>query len=68
MDTYEKALEPFTKGRSVDWEVQIEECDVGLFVAFLPHLTSDYLQNRHTANTVERERYKPAVTKHGRRE
>jgi hypothetical protein len=28
MDVYEKALEPFTKGRGIDWEVQIEECDV----------------------------------------
>jgi len=27
MDVYEKALEPFTKGRGIDWEVQIEECD-----------------------------------------
>jgi hypothetical protein len=36
MDTYEQALEPFTKGRGIDWEVQIEECDVGFFIAFLP--------------------------------
>lgn len=28
MDLYEKALEPFTKGRGIDWEIQIEECDV----------------------------------------
>ncbi|KIM79868.1 hypothetical protein PILCRDRAFT_823055 [Piloderma croceum F 1598] len=27
MDRYEQALEPFTKGRGIDWEVQIEECD-----------------------------------------
>ena len=30
MDRYEQALEPFTKGRGIDWEVQIEECDVSL--------------------------------------
>lgn len=28
MDLYEKALGPFTKGRGIDWEIQIEECDV----------------------------------------
>lgn len=28
MDVYEKALEPFTKDRGIDWEVQVEECDV----------------------------------------
>lgn len=28
MDLYEKALEPFTKDRGIDWEIQIEECDV----------------------------------------
>jgi hypothetical protein len=28
MDRYEKALEPFTKGRAIDWEIQIEDCDV----------------------------------------
>jgi len=27
MDRYEKALDPFTKGRGIDWEVQVEECD-----------------------------------------
>ena len=30
MDRYEAALEPFTKGRGIDWEVQVEECDVSL--------------------------------------
>ena len=30
MDRYEKALEPFTKGRGVDWEIQVEVCDVGI--------------------------------------
>jgi hypothetical protein len=39
MDEYEKALEPFTKGRGIDWEVQMEECDVSLqIVPFLVHL------------------------------
>ncbi|KAF8206034.1 putative oxalocrotonate tautomerase [Mycena galopus ATCC 62051] len=27
MDRYEKALEPFTKGRGIDWEVQITDAD-----------------------------------------
>ncbi|KAJ7674043.1 putative oxalocrotonate tautomerase [Mycena polygramma] len=27
MDRYEKALEPFTKGRGIDWEVQINDAD-----------------------------------------
>ncbi|KAJ7674042.1 putative oxalocrotonate tautomerase [Mycena polygramma] len=27
MDRYEKALEPFTKGRGIDWEVQINDVD-----------------------------------------
>jgi len=27
MDRYEKALEPFTKGRAIDWEIQVEDCD-----------------------------------------
>ncbi|KAJ7430605.1 putative oxalocrotonate tautomerase [Mycena galericulata] len=29
MDRYEKALEPFTKARGIDWEVQVVDCDVG---------------------------------------
>jgi hypothetical protein len=37
MDRYEKALDPFTKGRGIDWEVQVEECDVSL-VRCLAHL------------------------------
>ena len=28
MDTYEKAIEPFTKERGVDWEVEISDEDV----------------------------------------
>ena len=32
MDRYEKALEPFTKARGIDWEVQVEECDVRQFL------------------------------------
>lgn len=28
MDRYEKALEPFTKGRGIDWEIQVTDCDV----------------------------------------
>ncbi|KAJ7501920.1 putative oxalocrotonate tautomerase [Mycena galericulata] len=31
MDRYEQALEPFTKGRGIDWEVQITDVDVGFF-------------------------------------
>ncbi|KAJ6483590.1 putative oxalocrotonate tautomerase [Mycena vitilis] len=27
MDRYEKALEPFTKGRGIDWEVQVNDVD-----------------------------------------
>ncbi|KAJ6592613.1 putative oxalocrotonate tautomerase [Mycena capillaripes] len=27
MDRYEKALEPFTKARGIDWEVQVVDCD-----------------------------------------
>ncbi|KAF7358211.1 Tautomerase-3 domain-containing protein [Mycena venus] len=27
MDRYEKVLEPFTKARGIDWEVQIVDCD-----------------------------------------
>ncbi|KAJ6551920.1 putative oxalocrotonate tautomerase [Mycena capillaripes] len=27
MDRYEKALEPFTKGRGIDWEVQVTDAD-----------------------------------------
>ncbi|KAF7378100.1 Tautomerase-3 domain-containing protein [Mycena sanguinolenta] len=27
MDRYEKALEPFTKGRGIDWEVQVNDAD-----------------------------------------
>jgi hypothetical protein len=29
MDRYEKAIEPFTKGRGIDWEVQVVDADVG---------------------------------------
>ncbi|KAJ7473714.1 putative oxalocrotonate tautomerase, partial [Mycena galericulata] len=29
VDRYEKALEPLTKARGTDWEVQIVDCDVG---------------------------------------
>ncbi|KAJ7438117.1 putative oxalocrotonate tautomerase [Mycena galericulata] len=32
MDRYEKALEPFTKGRGINWEVQVTDADVGLFL------------------------------------
>ncbi|KAJ7438129.1 putative oxalocrotonate tautomerase [Mycena galericulata] len=32
MDRYEQALEPFTKGRGIDWEVQITDADVGFFL------------------------------------
>ena len=32
MDIYEKALAPFTKDRGIDWEVQIEDCDVSYSV------------------------------------
>lgn len=28
MNRYEKALEPFTKGRGIDWEVQVQDVDV----------------------------------------
>ncbi|KAJ6590855.1 putative oxalocrotonate tautomerase [Mycena sp. CBHHK59/15] len=28
MDRYEKVLEPFTRGRGIDWEVQISDVDV----------------------------------------
>jgi hypothetical protein len=28
MDRYETALEPFTKARGIDWEIQIVDCDV----------------------------------------
>ncbi|KZP33161.1 hypothetical protein FIBSPDRAFT_773652 [Athelia psychrophila] len=28
IDRYEKALAPWTKDRGIDWEVQIEECNV----------------------------------------
>ena len=39
MDRYEKAIEPFTKGRGVDWEIQVEGCDVSLQAApFVVHL------------------------------
>jgi len=30
MGRYEKALEPFTKGRGIDWEIQVQDCDVSL--------------------------------------
>ncbi len=29
MGRYEKALEPFTNARGVNWEVQVVDCDVG---------------------------------------
>jgi hypothetical protein len=32
MDRYEKALEPFTKARGIDWEVQITDADVRNFI------------------------------------
>ena len=28
MDRYEAAIEPWTKGRGIDWEIQISELDV----------------------------------------
>ena len=30
MDRYEASIEPFTKGRGIDWEIQISECDVSV--------------------------------------
>ncbi|KAJ7457295.1 putative oxalocrotonate tautomerase [Mycena galericulata] len=30
MDHYEKAIEPFTKSRGIDWEIQVTDCDVRL--------------------------------------
>ncbi|KAJ7247034.1 hypothetical protein C8J57DRAFT_1081243, partial [Mycena rebaudengoi] len=27
MDRYEQVLAPFTRGRGLDWEVQVSECD-----------------------------------------
>ena len=30
MNRYEASIEPFTKGRGIDWEVQISECDVSV--------------------------------------
>lgn len=31
MDKYEESIAPFTKGRGIDWEIQISECDVSCF-------------------------------------
>lgn len=35
IDRYEKALAPWTKARGIDWEVQIEQCDVSHDQAYL---------------------------------
>ncbi|KAJ7763190.1 putative oxalocrotonate tautomerase [Mycena maculata] len=36
---YEPALEPFTKGRGIDWEVQITDCDVSTLSAYTLNFT-----------------------------
>lgn len=36
MGLYEKAIEPWTKGRGIDWEIQITDDDVRLFLLPLP--------------------------------
>ena len=63
MDRYEKAIEPFTKGRGVDWEVQVEDCDVSLqLLIFWSICTTD--RAPRAASFLERERYKSAVAKY----
>lgn len=45
MESYEKALEPFTKALGIDWEVQVEECDVS--PGTRSRHISDYLTSFH---------------------
>ncbi|KAJ7708220.1 putative oxalocrotonate tautomerase enzyme-domain-containing protein [Mycena rosella] len=65
MDRYEHALEPFTKGRGIDWEVQITDADVRHYL-LCPYriLISAF---NFAAHTLERERNGSTPGRHGGR-
>lgn len=46
LSRYERALEPFTKARGIDWEIQVTDCDVRRPPLFVPKiiLTAPRLQ------------------------
>lgn len=35
MDKYEATIEPWTKARGIDWEIQAEDADVGPFFSLI---------------------------------
>jgi hypothetical protein len=61
MDRYEEALKPFTQGRGIDWEVQVNDADVRNYTyPWLPlkFLTSSKIPIAHP---LEREWHGPAA-------
>lgn len=64
MDRYEAAIEPFTKGRGIDWEVQIEEVDVSTSLPILLAYLSTGCGLENPASSLERERHKSTVARY----
>ncbi|KAJ6531397.1 putative oxalocrotonate tautomerase enzyme-domain-containing protein [Mycena vulgaris] len=64
MDRYEAALAPFTKGRGIDWEVQITDADVRRYPFHAD--ANNRLTFNFAAHAVERERHGASPAGYGR--
>ncbi|ESK90080.1 4-oxalocrotonate tautomerase [Moniliophthora roreri MCA 2997] len=62
MDKYEKAIEPWTKGKGIDWEVQIANMDVSNTYSGLQTTPHDSIHLALWAGILEREWITPAST------
>lgn len=62
MDRYEKALEPWTSGRNIDWEIQIQDCDVRTPSCHHPGPIRAF-SHTSTARSLEHEQLEPTSSR-----